>query len=92
MGAVFQIRDDYLGVWGDEDRLGKPIASDIRRKKMCLPVVHALQSAQGDDRKSMQAIYGNDDPAGEEEVDMVLRGAGEDRGTGVLPGAGGRAQ
>ena len=72
MGAVFQIRDDYLGVWGDEDRLGKPIASDIRRKKMCLPVVHALQSAQGDDRKSMQAIYGNDDPAGEEEVDIVL--------------------
>ena len=72
MGAVFQIRDDYLGVWGDEDRLGKPIASDIRRKKMCLPVVHALQSASGDDRKSMQRIYGNDDPATEEEVDEVL--------------------
>ncbi len=73
MGAVFQIRDDVLGVWGDEDRLGKPIASDIRRKKMCLPVVHALQSAEGVDRKSMQEIYGNDDPASEEEVDEVLR-------------------
>ena len=52
--------------------MGKPIASDIRRKKMCLPVVHALQSAKGDDRKSMQRIYGNDDPATEEEVDEVL--------------------
>lgn len=72
MGAVFQIRDDVLGVWGDEDRLGKPIASDIRRKKMCLPVVHALQSAQGQDRRSMQTIYGNDDPATDEDVDQVL--------------------
>ena len=72
MGAVFQIRDDMLGVWGDEDRLGKPIASDIRRKKMCLPVVHALQSAEGEDRKSMQKIYGNDDPATENQVDEVL--------------------
>lgn len=72
MGAVFQIRDDVLGVWGDEDRLGKPVASDIRRKKMCLPVVHALQSAQGQDRKSMHAIYGNDDPATDEDVDEVL--------------------
>ena len=72
MGLVFQIRDDVLGVWGDEDRLGKPIASDIRRKKMCLPVVHALQSAVGRDRETLQSIYGNGDPANEDEVSAVL--------------------
>ena len=72
LGLVFQIRDDVLGVWGDEDRLGKPIASDIRRKKMCLPVVHALQSAQGADRTALQQIYGNGDPANEDEVSKVL--------------------
>ncbi len=72
MGLVFQIRDDVLGVWGDEDRLGKPIASDIRRKKMCLPVVYALQSTQGADQDAMQEIYGSGDPANEEEVDAVL--------------------
>ncbi|NQU97228.1 MAG: polyprenyl synthetase family protein, partial [Chloroflexi bacterium] len=32
LGAVFQIRDDILGVWGGE-ATGKPVAADIERRK-----------------------------------------------------------
>ncbi|MDD5660100.1 MAG: polyprenyl synthetase family protein, partial [Actinomycetota bacterium] len=33
LGIAFQIRDDILGIWGSEDKTGKPHASDIRKKK-----------------------------------------------------------
>ena len=41
MGIAFQIHDDYLGVWGDEDMVGKT-ANDLQEKKRSLPVVLAL--------------------------------------------------
>ena len=72
LGLVFQIRDDYLGVWGNEQRLGKPIASDIKRKKMCLPLVYALQSVKGQDRTTLNSIYKNSNPSTPAEVEEVL--------------------
>lgn len=47
LGYAFQIRDDYLGVWGDEDVTGKPVGIDIRRKKNSFPVVHAMAESKG---------------------------------------------
>ena len=44
LGLAFQIRDDYLGVWGDQQKTGKPSRSDILNKKKSLPIVHALQT------------------------------------------------
>ena len=31
-GKIFQIKDDMLGIWGDE-KTGKPVGADIKRKK-----------------------------------------------------------
>ncbi|MGH2587216.1 MAG: polyprenyl synthetase family protein [Dehalococcoidia bacterium] len=42
IGRIFQVRDDVLGVWGEEAVTGKSATSDIRRKKQSLPVVYAL--------------------------------------------------
>lgn len=42
LGLAFQIRDDVLGIWGTPEQLGKPVGSDLRRKKRSLPVVHAV--------------------------------------------------
>ena len=33
LGYAFQIRDDYLGVWGKKTQTGKSVGGDIRRKK-----------------------------------------------------------
>ncbi len=43
MGIAFQIHDDGLGIWGDENQVGKT-ANDLQEKKRTLPVVLALQS------------------------------------------------
>lgn len=57
MGLTFQIRDDVLGIWGDEKATGKPRGADIRQRKKSLPVVYALEHAKGEARERLFAIY-----------------------------------
>ncbi len=45
VGLAFQIEDDILGVWGDPEVTGKPRAADLYRRKVSLPVVHALAAS-----------------------------------------------
>ncbi len=45
LGVAFQAVDDLLGIWGDPERTGKPAGSDLRERKLSLPVVIALNSA-----------------------------------------------
>ncbi|MCA9970102.1 MAG: polyprenyl synthetase family protein [Anaerolineales bacterium] len=42
LGLAFQVIDDILGIWGDEDRTGKSAATDILTKKKTLPVLDGL--------------------------------------------------
>lgn len=43
IGIAFQIRDDYLGTWGNLDELGKPVSADIMDKKNTLAVVYTAE-------------------------------------------------
>lgn len=47
LGEAFQLRDDVLGVFGDEDRTGKPVGDDLREGKptLLLAVAHEHASA-----------------------------------------------
>ena len=42
LGLAFQAQDDLLGIWGDSDRTGKSIASDLVSGKKSLPVLYGL--------------------------------------------------
>ena len=57
LGYVFQIRDDLLGVWGEEEVTGKPVGADIRRKKGSYPIVCALEAADEHDAQVISDIY-----------------------------------
>jgi geranylgeranyl diphosphate synthase type I len=47
LGVTFQIVDDLLGIWGDPAVTGKPVHSDLRQAKKTLPVLAALETAEG---------------------------------------------
>ena len=57
LGTVFQIRDDYLGIWGYAEETGKAAGNDIRRKTNSLPLVHALERAGTMQNQQLQSIY-----------------------------------
>jgi len=41
LGMAFQAVDDVLGIWGEPDKTGKPVGSDLIAHKQSLPVVIA---------------------------------------------------
>ena len=64
LGLAFQLNDDLLGIWGDEQSTGKE-PSDIAKGKKTLPVIYALEHAGPEDRERLRD---------------VIRGADGDRG------------
>jgi geranylgeranyl diphosphate synthase type I len=73
LGMAFQIQDDLLGAWGDEEMTGKSAASDIRDRKKTFPVVYAL--TQGHDRQATQQLaelYGGQAPLDDADIQSVL--------------------
>jgi geranylgeranyl diphosphate synthase type I len=57
LGLAFQIQDDLLGIWGDSDVTGKPVADDIRRRKKSLPVVYVLGRHNDSDAERLRLLY-----------------------------------
>lgn len=43
LGLIFQIKDDELGLFGDEEKTGKPVGADIRESKKTLYYYYLLQ-------------------------------------------------
>ena len=46
LGLAFQIRDDILGIWGDQAITGKSARTDIAARKKTLPILYALERSQ----------------------------------------------
>lgn len=76
LGLAFQIEDDILGIWGDPELTGKPRAADLYRRKVSLPIVHALEHAA--DSADLAAIYtaGDPDDTAVERTLAILDSAG----------------
>lgn len=73
LGMAFQIRDDILGIWGDELTTGKSAATDIRYKKKTLPLVYALSTCgEGSTREGLDTLLAKPAPLDTKDVQSIL--------------------
>ncbi len=72
LGIVFQIRDDMLGIWGDPAVTGKPVGADIQKRKKTLPIIHALETADGADRARLRSMFSNDSAPPDTDSTMTI--------------------
>ena len=56
LGLAFQIQDDLLDVYGDEQTFGKPIGGDIIHAKKTLLLLYTLEQLQGDALCELRSI------------------------------------
>ncbi len=78
LGIAFQIRDDILGLIGDEKVLGKPVYSDIREGKKTILVIYALSKLDADARDKLLSVLGKRNATREEleEAARLIRETG----------------
>ncbi len=42
LGLAFQVQDDFLGIWGQEQFTGKSVSSDLEEGKNSLPIIYGI--------------------------------------------------
>lgn len=58
-GIIFQLKDDEIGLFGNEELIGKPVGSDIRENKKTLIRYLLYKNADQIDRKILDSSFGN---------------------------------
>ena len=73
-GVMFQIKDDLLGLIGDEKKLGKTVGIDITGRKRTLYMVHALQEAPQEEYREVlkHLLMGNPRPGDVRMAKMIF--------------------
>jgi geranylgeranyl diphosphate synthase type I len=60
LGLAFQVRDDWLGIWGDPTLTGKSRDRDLHRRKVTYPVVAGYAAMTPPERRSFRATFAAD--------------------------------
>lgn len=76
LGTAFQMRDDWLGFWGDPELTGKSATSDANRHKMSYPVVAAHGVMTPLQRKRLREVFESTSSDAEPRLRELLEATG----------------
>lgn len=72
LGLAFQIQDDYLDSFGEQEKFGKSIGGDIVKNKKTLLMIKAMEEARGDDKEFLDNIMGGEQIEPDEKIRRTL--------------------
>jgi geranylgeranyl diphosphate synthase, type I len=58
LGRAFQIKDDILGIYGDERKIGKSTLTDLQEAKKTILIWNTYHLTRGRTRRAVQALLG----------------------------------
>ena len=58
-GIAYQLRNDYLDYFGDDQETGKNIAEDLSEGKSTLPLIHSYLNSSAEDKSIIENIFNN---------------------------------
>jgi geranylgeranyl pyrophosphate synthase len=74
LGVAFQIQDDLLDLTGEAEVVGKPVAKDLEKGKLTLPLIHHLASAGHEERRRLIAML-SEAASGDDAAIARVRGS-----------------
>ncbi len=56
LGIAFQIHDDWLDIWGDAEKTGKPVGGDLQGGKWTLPLLRFRDTATDEENQRLRQL------------------------------------
>lgn len=78
VGIAFQLQDDYLDAFGDNDKTGKQTGGDIKDNKKTYLVLKALENANAEQKNTINRLLQQDGDNKVEEMLQVFKATGAD--------------
>lgn len=78
LGLAFQVQDDYLDAFGDQEKFGKTIGNDIRTNKKTFLMIRALDTCTPAQKQELEQLLKEDAPDKVQRVLAVFRLCGVD--------------
>lgn len=76
LGVAFQIVDDVLDLYGDEQVTGKTLGTDLEKQKLTLPLIHLRNTASPEVASRVRAILAQPGPEARRQLRPLLEAAG----------------
>ena len=80
-GIAFQLRDDWLGIFGNTKSFGKPLGSDICSAKPTMLILDSLKNLTQNDRKKLRSFIGASEISSDdlEKIRSLVRKSGAEK-------------
>jgi geranylgeranyl diphosphate synthase type II len=76
LGIAFQVQDDYLDAFGDPTKFGKQIGGDILSNKKTFLLIHALETANTEQKQQLNQLLQSNPADKVEQVLAIYRACG----------------
>lgn len=78
VGIAFQLQDDILGMFGSEEKLGKPVGDDLKEGKNTLLYTQAIKKGRPIQKRNLQRLWEKRDikPGDVEEARQIIKQTG----------------